>query len=118
MKWLVDSSVWVEHLRAADRRLSRLLEDDDVLMHPAIVGELACGNLRRRREVLTSLRLLPAAIEATTEELLATIEAEKLHGLGIGWVDVQLLVSARLSGARLWTLDRRLRRVSGSAAPH
>jgi len=117
MKWIVDSSVWVDHFRAANGRLAQLLSDDEVVMHSAVIGELACGDLRRRKEVLVSLRLLPGAIEATTDELLATIESEKLHGLGMGWVDVQLLVSARLSRASLWTFDRRLQRISGSAPP-
>jgi hypothetical protein len=95
------------------RRL--LLPDDEV--HSAAIGEIACGNLRHRSEALASLRLLPAAAEANTEELLTTIETERLHGLGIGWIDVQLRVSARLSGARLWTLHRRLQRISGPASP-
>lgn len=110
MKWLVDSSVWIDHLRRRNARLVGLLADEAVLMHPAIVGELACGNLLRRTRVLESLLLLPRAQEAGFEELLAFVEDHRLYGRGIGWVDAQLLASASLSGARLWTLDKKLAR--------
>lgn len=107
---LVDTSVWVEHLRLGSPRLRRFLEDGEVLGHPFIVGELACGNLSRRAEVLGLLQALPRATPATDEDVLFFVGAHHLHGRGIGWVDVHLVASARLSGAGLWTLDRRLLR--------
>jgi predicted nucleic acid-binding protein len=105
---LVDTSVWVEHLRRGSPRLRRLLEEGDVLNHPFVTGELACGSLARRAEVLGLLRALPAPTVATDDEAFDLVDANGLHGRGIGWIDVHLVASARLSGAWLWTLDRRL----------
>ncbi len=81
-------------------------------MHPAVIGELACGSLHRRKEVLIDLRKLPAALVADDDETLFVVESRKLWGKGIGWIDAQLLASALLSGCKLWTLDRRLRVVA------
>ena len=108
MKCLVDTSVWIDHLRSGNARLIELLREDSVLIHPAVIGELACGTLRRRAETLASLRLLPQAPEASLDEVLHFIDERRLHGRGIGWVDAQLLASAALSGVSLWTLDVRL----------
>lgn len=105
---LVDTSVWVDHLRKGNERLRELLHDEQVLCHPFVVGELACGNLRNRGEVLALFSALPQARLAEHEEMLHFIEVERLHGRGIGWVDVHLLASAMLTQSRLWTLDKAL----------
>ena len=106
---LVDTSVWIDHLRAGEPRLAALLERGRVLMHPFVVGELACGDLRRRVEVLRCLRELPRVPVAGDDEALGFIEAHRLMGKGIGWIDVHLLAAVALApGARLWTRDRRL----------
>lgn len=105
---LVDTSVWVEHLRRGLPRLATLLQDGEVLIHPWVIGELACGTLRNRRRVLDLLQGLPAVTVARDAEVLLLIERDQLMGRGIGYVDAHLLASARLSHARLWTLDRRL----------
>ena len=105
---LVDTSVWVDHLRVADRRLAGLLQDEAVLCHPFVVGELGCGALRRRSEILGLLRNLPEAPVVEHDEVLAFVEAHALMASGLGWVDVHLLASATLAGERLWTRDRKL----------
>jgi len=107
---LVDTSVWVGHLRATSPELERALLDGEVLIHPFVIGELACGNLRDRASVLELLSDLPRAAEATHDEALACIERNRLQGKGLGWTDVHLLASALLTPARLWTLDAALRR--------
>lgn len=106
---LVDTSVWVDHLRAGNATLTNLLQRDAILAHPWVVGELALGNLRQRDEVIALLMGLPQATVATTTEILALIEQEQLYGTGIGYVDAQLLAATRLTGdTALWTADRRL----------
>jgi len=106
---LVDTSVWVEHLRRGVPELARCLDAGEVLGHPVVIGELATGNLADRASRLADLQNLPRAIVATDAEALALIEREALYGLGIGYADVCLLASARLTpDARLWTRDRRL----------
>jgi predicted nucleic acid-binding protein len=106
---LVDTSVWVDHLRAGDAQLADLLERGLVVMHPFIVGEIACGSLADRGLVLELLRDLPAASVAESDEVLGFIDRHELHGRGIGYVDVHLLASAALSeGTQLWTRDKRL----------
>lgn len=110
---LVDTSVWVAHLRAGEPDLAARLEAGEVLSHPFVIGELAMGNLRDRAGLLAPLRNLPAAEIATDAEVQAFIDREALHGLGIGYVDAHLLASVRLTpDARLWTLDRRLAEVA------
>ena len=110
---LVDTSVWVDHLRAGTPALAVVLEQGSVLMHPFVLGELACGNLKSRGEVLRLLGDLPAAPLATDPEALDYIERRALMGRGIGYVDVHLLASAALAGAaRLWTRDKRLAAVA------
>jgi predicted nucleic acid-binding protein len=107
---LVDTSVWVDHLRSTDRGLVELLDTGQVLVHPFVMGELALGGLRQRRFILDTLRVLPHAVVAGTDEVLDFIEAERLYELGIGYVDAHLLAATRLTaGATLWTRDRRLR---------
>ncbi len=109
---LIDTSVWIDHLRAADRQLAGLLLEEQVLGHPFVVGELACGVLKRRAEMLTLLRSLPGAPMLDDEEVLLFVEAHALMGVGLGWVDVHLLASACLAGERLWTKDHRLARAA------
>ena len=110
---LVDTSVWVDHLRSGDVQLVDLLERANVIMHPFVIGEIACGILRDRLSILELLLDLPAAAVAEGEEVLGFIERHVLHGKGIGYVDVHLLASVALTeGAKLWTRDKRLRVVA------
>lgn len=109
---LVDTSVWVQHLRVGSGRLGGLLEDGAVLLHPFVIGELACGSLRNRAEILGHLAKLPEAQVAQHHEVLHLVEAARLHGRGLGWVDTHLLASALLSRCPLWTLDKRLERAA------
>lgn len=109
---LVDTSVWVEHLRRGLPRLATLLQEGEVLIHPWVIGELACGHLRNRQQVLQLLQGLPLATVANDAEVLLLIERQRLMGRGIGYVDAHLLASARLSHCRLWTQDRRLAAVA------
>jgi len=106
---LIDTSVWVDHLRRGNPALTELLTDAEVVCHPFVVGELACGNLRNRSEVLTLLQSLPSTPEVAHEDLLQFVERHRLMGQGLGLIDVHLLASARLAALPLWTLDRRLR---------
>ncbi len=105
---LVDTSVWVEHLRHGLPRLAVLLQAGKALIHPWVIGELACGNLRNRADVLELLQGLPAAVVASDSEVLLLIERDRLMGRGIGYVDAHLLASAKLSHCQLWSQDRRL----------
>ena len=110
---LVDTSVWIDHLRSGEPLLVAGLEGGRVMMHPFVLGELACGNLANRSEVLELLGGLPAAPTATDPEALEFIERRTLMGRGIGYIDVHLLASIVLSDdARLWTRDRRLAAVA------
>src|SRR5579863_561315 len=109
---LVDTSVWVDHLRQSDPQLSKALLDGQVLMHPFVLGEIACGNLRSRSDVLGDLERLPSAIAADHHEVLGFLDQHRLYGAGIAWIDAHLLASARLSASRLWTLDARLRKAA------
>jgi len=110
---LVDTSVWVDHLRDGAPALAAALEQGNVLMHPFVLGELACGNLKNRGEVLRLLGALPAAPMATDTEALDYIERRALMGRGIGYVDVHLLASVALAGtARLWSRDKRFAAVA------
>jgi predicted nucleic acid-binding protein len=112
---LVDTSVWVDHLRRGDPGLVALLESASVLSHPFIVGEIACGRLADRKGVLQLLQDLPAASVADTHEVLAFIERHRLFGKGIGYVDVHLLAAVALTdGSSLWTRDKRLRAAAES----
>jgi predicted nucleic acid-binding protein len=111
---LVDTSVWIDHLRVGNSRLASFLQDALVLTHPFVIGELACGRLENREQVLILLRVLPAAEMAEHNEVLGFAERYRLYGRAIGWIDAHLLASARLSAAALWTLDRPLHRVATS----
>ena len=109
---LVDTSVWIDHLRQGDTELAAALEAWQVRVHPFVVGELACGNLRARAEVLGLLQALPPILVATDKEVLFFMAGQNLMGRSIGYVDVHLLASARLGGALLWTRDKRLHAVA------
>ncbi len=110
---LVDTSVWIRHLRSEDRKLTTLLNRGQGLIHPMVVGELACGNLRNRKEVLSLLGGLPRVVVADHDEVLFFIERHQLMGSGIGYVDAHLLASTALAqSARLWTHDLRLAQVA------
>ena len=109
---LVDTSVWIDHLRRGEPELIRLLSQSQVLCHPMVVGEIACGNLKSRSVVLALLADLPSASVASEAEVLGFIQAQSLFGLGIGYVDVHLCASAKLNGVQLWTRDKRLQAVA------
>jgi predicted nucleic acid-binding protein len=102
---LPDTSIWIEHFRGRGPRLAGLLENSIVFMHPLIEGELACCNLKDRATILSHLRALPKVRIASDEECRLLLENKKLHGLGVGWLDVHLLASALLTSCELWTLD-------------
>jgi predicted nucleic acid-binding protein len=110
---LADTSVRVDHLRRGDARLAALLESESVLVHPFVIGEIACGSLEDRKTVLELLQDLPTAVVADADEGLVFIDRHQLHGKGIGYVDVHLLAAVALTqGAKLWTRDKRLRAVA------
>lgn len=111
---LIDTSVWVDHLRADDAAVATLLKTGRVLAHPFVIGELALGHLRQRRTILSALQDLPRASVATDGEVLLFIERHALAGLGIGYVDIHLLAATRLTaGSALWTRDKRLSGAAG-----
>jgi predicted nucleic acid-binding protein len=105
---LVDTSVWVDHLRHGNDALVRLLNENEVLIHPFVIGELACGFLRNRSEILGLLAELPEAVVADHQEVLDFVERRRLYGMGIGWIDAHLVSSALLSRAGLLALDKPL----------
>jgi predicted nucleic acid-binding protein len=109
---LVDTSVWVDHFRRGNPALSDRLTRDEVWCHPFVIGELACGNLAHRMEVLSLLATLPSPVTATHDETVLFVEKNRLMGKGIGWVDAHLLASAVLTRIPLWTMDRRLSAVA------
>ncbi|RJP35519.1 MAG: type II toxin-antitoxin system VapC family toxin [Candidatus Omnitrophota bacterium] len=105
---LVDTSVWIDHLRYGNQNLIERLNRAAVICHPYVIGELACGNLKNRKEILDLLQALPLAPLAEPEEILHFIDAGRFYGRGLGWIDVNLLASSRLMGCHLWTLDTAL----------
>lgn len=106
---LADTSVWISHFRESQPHLQRALADSAVFMHPFVLGEIACGNLRARSQTLHMLARLPSPVSASNDEVLAMLEQHRFFGRGLGWVDAHLLASARLTSCRLWTLDSPLR---------
>ena len=108
---LVDTSVWISHFRAGNPQLAKLLNKGEVLCHPFIIGELACGNMKNRSEILSLLCALPTAIPAEHDEVMHFIEENKLMGKGLGFIDFHLASSAVLTGVPLWTLDKKLQKV-------
>jgi len=111
---LVDTSVWVEHFRHGGIGLQELLYEGQVVCHPFIIGELACGNLKNRAQILAHLTALPTAHLAEHDEVMHFVEQYYLMGKGLGYVDVHLLSSAVLTNVSLWTIDKRLDKVSAS----
>ena len=120
---LADASVWIDHLRARDDVLVKHLSAGNILVHPFVIGEIALGHLRQRDLVVRMLQRQKQGVVASHDEVMQLVEAERLFGLGIGYVDAHLLASARLTpGSSLWTRDKRLREISrklgiGSALP-
>ncbi len=117
---LVDTSVWVDHLRRRNTRLVAALEAAQVTTHPFVIGELGCGNMARRDEILGLLQALPTLPINEHDEVLEFMAALRLHGRGLGWIDIHLLAAARLARMPLWTLDKRLAmaaRNTGVVAP-
>lgn len=111
---LVDTSVWVEHFRSGTIGLASSLDDGQIVCHPFIVGELACGNLKNRSQILSLLFTLPSAQVADDEEVMRFIEANRLMGKGLGYIDIHLLASAVLTNVPLWTLDKRLSKAAAA----
>jgi predicted nucleic acid-binding protein len=109
---LVDSSVWIDHIRSSNSHLVSLLKTNSVAVHPLIVGEIACGNLARRAKVLGLLRALPQVAPADEDEVLFFLDRHHLAGKGIGYVDVHLLAAATIASIPLWTTDKRLAAVA------
>jgi predicted nucleic acid-binding protein len=109
---LVDTSIWIDHLRRGDRRLATLLEAGEVVCHPFVIGELACGRLARRRVILELLHALPRTGQAEHDEMLMFIEDRRLDGGGIGLIDAHILWAAVSQAHELWTRDARLRRIA------
>jgi predicted nucleic acid-binding protein len=114
---LVDTSVWIEHLRYGTVGLDTVLDEGSVACHPFIIGELACGNLKNRTEILTLLKNLPVADVANDDEVMKFIEDRQLMGKGLGYIDIHLLMSALLTGIPLWTVDKRLHELATSLLP-
>ena len=105
---LVDTSVWANHLRTASAQLQFLLEHRRVVMHPFVLGELACGNLPKRSEIITYLNKLPLATMASEQEVHHLLGSRRLWGTGLGWIDMHLLAAAAIGDFRLWSADRAL----------
>jgi predicted nucleic acid-binding protein len=106
---IVDTSIWINHLRKGDKHLEKLLLDAEVICHEFIIGELACGNLNNRNEIILLLQSLPHPPTVNRQEFLFFIDKHQLMGRGIGFVDVHLLASAQLANVPLWTGDNRLK---------
>jgi len=113
---VADTSVWIDHLRRHNALLAKRLEEGIIAVHPCVIGELSCGGLKHRTQVLHFLRSLPRVPAATFDEVLHLIESRKLSGRGIGWTDAQILAGCILGRTSLWTLDTRLERIAESLA--
>lgn len=107
---LVDTSIWIDHLHKTDNQLVNLLHSGLVCIHPFVIGELACGNLSNRAEILNLLHALPFVQPAFDGEIYNFIENRNLHGIGLGFVDVHLLAAALIHNVRLWTRDKTLKK--------
>ena len=105
---LADTSVWVQHFRHGLPALAKRLSRGEVATHSVVIGELATGNLTRRRETLSWLAQLPRVAEASSAECLDFLERHELFGVGIGWSDVQLLAAAQRSHIPNWSLDKKM----------
>ena len=109
---LVDTSVWINHLREGDQNLSHLLEQGLVACHPFIVGEIACGGIKNRQEIINLLNDLPSTEILDHSDIIDFIESRKIMNKGIGYIDVHLLGSALVSDTPLWTFDKALRKIA------
>ena len=109
---LVDTSVWINHLRKGENHLEKLLFDGEVICHTYIIGELACGNIKNREEIISLLQALPMASQIEFSEYLYFIDENQLAGKGIGFVDIHLLASAQLEQVQLWTVDKKLKNIA------
>ena len=109
---LVDTSVWIDHFRSSNRVLAELLDEGQVLVHPFVLGEIACGNLRNRKEIVSLMRALPMAPKASDCEILFFVEQHNLMGCGIGLIDIHLLASCLMQPCSLWTASQRLKAVA------
>ncbi len=110
---LVDTSVWIDHLRSKNKPLIGLLEQNQVSIHPMVIGELACGHLQHRKQLLSLWKSLPHVTEASHDEVLHCLEQNRLMGKGVGFIDLHLLSSTLLSpNTFLWSLDRRLQKTA------
>ena len=109
---LVDTSIWVDHLRKRNSTLVAMLEGGEVVTHPFVIGELACGNLAQRTKILSALGELPLVPSASHEEVLDFLETRKLMGRGLGWIDIHLLASSIIAKVPLWSGDKRLSAVA------
>ena len=109
---LVDTSVWVDHFRSRNAKLTAILESTDVWIHPFVIGELACGTLSRRAQIIELLNALPRVPVVDHEEALEFVITHRLSGRGLGWIDVNLLASAQLARVPFWTFDKRLAAVA------
>ena len=114
---LVDTSVWIEFLRQGNEKLKNLLLDGEVATHPLVLGELHIGNIANRKHFLTLLGALPCIGECSYDEDLFLIEERKLYGKGIGFTDAHILCSSLVHGVALWTMDKRLKKISDSLTP-
>jgi len=108
----VDTSIWIDHFRKASGKLASLLEAEEVAIHPFIIGELACGNLSNRKEIIALLHALPHVPKVEDDEVLLFLQRHALMGRGVGLIDVHLLASCLLDGCPLWTKDKRLRNMA------
>jgi predicted nucleic acid-binding protein len=115
---LVDTSVWVDHLRNGNDQLKGWLNNNEVIVHPFVIGELACGSIQNRSEVLRLLSELPEATVANHDEVLAFVENNRLFASGIGWIDAHLIASALLSNSKLMTLDKPLSKIASVLGLH
>ena len=121
---LVDSSVWMDHFRKSIRRLAALLDAEDICIHPFVIGEVACGNLKNRKEIIALLHALPSVQKAHDDEILFFIERHGLSGRGVGLIDVHLLASCLIEHCYIWTADKRLHtlaaemHIESSQQPH
>jgi len=115
---LVDTSVWVDHLRNGNGQLKGWLNNNEVIVHPFVIGELACGSMQNRSEVLSLLSELPEATIANHDEVLTFVENNRLFATGIGWIDAHLIASALLSKSKLMTLDKPLSKIASALGLH
>jgi predicted nucleic acid-binding protein len=113
---LVDTSVWINHLREGDKNLAILLQNELVACHPFIIGELACGNMKNRNEIINLLNALPSTPLLEHDEIMDFIEGRNIINQGIGYVDVHILGSAIISETPLWTLDKSLKKIAKQMA--